>query len=72
MSRFKEGDTIYVWWHTMAHNEYRKGTVVEILDDVNAMVRFDNIDMPCKCYIDSALPYRSYEIMGDRICSHTK
>ena len=56
----------------MAHNEYRKGTVVEILDDVNAMVRFDDLCMPCKCYIDHTIPYRSYEIMGDNICSHTK
>ena len=72
MSRYKEGDVIYVWWHGIGRTYWRKGTVVELLDDVNAMVRLDDWSEPCKCYIDNALPYRAYEIMGDVACEHIK
>lgn len=66
MSRYEEGDVIDVWWHPLTgHSHYRTGTVIKVLDDVNAMVIFDDNETPCKCYIDKALPHREYKIIGD-------
>lgn len=73
MSRFVEGDVIDIWWHpSTGHAYYRMCTVIKVLDEVNAMVLFDNKGTPCKCYIDKALPHREYKIMGDYTCSNTK
>ena len=71
MSRFKEGDVVDIWWPSNDGSGYKTGTIVEILDDVNAMVKFDG-GTPVKCYVVHAIPHMKFMVIGEGSCNDTK